>query len=123
MVRPAVLAIVLSLSVAPVMGSVCGFLCGQDASSTAHHSGCRDGRSGGTGTWITGVHACDHLTALTPFVLRALPDRPSFQGVTAPVLPVVRFSSARFSEVTDSRPPPSSGGRTDRHSRIDILRI
>lgn len=123
MVRPAVLAIVLSLSGAPVAGVVCGLFCSQNASSTAHHSGCQDERSGGTGTWITGTHACDHSTALTAFVLQALSGRSSFQGVTAHVLPVVRFSSARFSEVTDSRPPPGSGGLTDRHFRIDILRI
>jgi hypothetical protein len=122
MIRAAVFAIVLSMSGPHAVGVVCGLWCEHHAGTAAQHAGCEGKQSDSSGARLDGVHACDHLTALTPFVLQASPGKPTLQGVTAPVLPVFSFVSARASDLTAARPPPG-GGRTDRYSRIDILRI
>jgi hypothetical protein len=122
MVRAAVLAIVVSFSGPPAVGVVCGFLCGQDVGATARHSGCQDERSDSTGARITGMHACDHLTAVHPFVMQASQSVPAVQIATVN-LPAVLGSSSEHSPLLGDRPDPPGGGGVVLHSRSPILRI
>ena len=122
MVRAAVFAIVLSLSGPSAVGAVCGLFCQQHAGSTAHHSHGQDERSGSTNARIMPAHACDHLTAVTPFLVQPSPSAPTLQVATDFVPLVVSFSSERSSVLTDWLPPPGGGGVV-LHSRTPILRI
>lgn len=123
MVRAVGLAIVLSLSGAPAVGVVCGFLCSQNASSTADHSGCRDDQSGSPGARIARVHDCDHLTPVNPFLLRASQSAPTLQVTTADVSGVLRASSEHSFALSGDWLPPLSGEEVVLHSRSPILRI
>lgn len=67
MIRAAVVAIVISLSGAPVVGIMCGMRC-EAAAQTHHHAGCHDPLADASATAITGVHDCNHDIAIVPFV-------------------------------------------------------
>ena len=122
MARAAVFAIVLNLSGPSAAGVVCGLFCQQHAGSTAHHSHGQDEPSGSTSARMTAAHACDHLTAVTPFLVQPSPNVPTLQ-VAADFVPlVVSFSSEGSSVLTDGLPPPGGGGVV-LHSRTPILRI
>jgi hypothetical protein len=122
MVRTAVFAIVLSLSGPSAANVVCGLFCQQHTGSTAHHSHGQDEPSGSTSVRMTPAHACDHLTAVTPFLLQPLPNGPTLQ-VEAGVVPgVVSFASERSSDLINWLAPPGGGGAV-LHSRSPILRI
>jgi len=122
MVRAVVFAIVLSLSGPSAVGAVCGLFCQQHAGSTAHHSHGQDEPSGSMGARIAPAHGCDHLTAVTPFLVQPSPKVPTLQIGTAFVPLAGTFSSERSSVLTDWLPPPGGGGVV-LHSRTPILRI
>ena len=122
MVRVAVFAIVLSLAGAPAVGVVCGLLCEGDGTAAAQHAGCQGKTSGNSFERLTAAHACDHLTAVAPFVLQASQDVSNVQIATTTVPVVLGSGSGHFSPLGAWLAPPGSGGVV-LHSRSPILRI
>jgi len=122
MIRAAVFAVVMSLSGVPAVGVVCGLACESDASSSARHFGCSETTTGSSGARLAAAHACDHPTAIHPFVIEAA------KGVVAPQ--TVAATVGNLSGVASDRVPvaerwldASRGALSPPRVHAPILRI
>ena len=105
MVRAAVLALVLSLSGAPVVGVVCSLQC----ESTAHqdpHAGCHRAMADASGAALNGVHDCEHDAAAAPFVVTTEKNTPSAEHALATLSPTAASNHIADQKTAIAATPP-----------------